>query len=116
MVTSDGIQFHTFGYSIYTPWSNIVCIAPRPLGAYNPPSLILKESAPKGRIEDGRQCGVATIKLSRWAGERNDLRVFVPLIYTLPRRNWEVSDLGMAIRNYVPQLFNADPAGSPDEQ
>lgn len=115
VVTPDGIQFQFVDYSIYTPWSNVVGVAPRGFGAFHPPSLILKELAIKGSIEEGRQRGVATISY-KWAGSRGFLLTAVPLIYTMPRRNWEASELGMAIRNYAPWLFNTDPTGSPDER
>lgn len=116
VATPDGIQFYMIWYSIYTPWSNIAVIAPRLMGAFTTPSLILKQPAVKGSIEEGRQQGVATIKMSRWTGDQNIISSSIPLMYTVPRRNWEASDLGMAIRNYAPQLFNSDPAGSPDQQ
>lgn len=101
---SEGIQFSSLGYSIYTPWSNIRGIEMRRFGAAFSLALLLQQPAIKGTIQDGRRRAVAVMQ-NPFILEKREVLDAIPLLFDLSE-NWQESDLISYIRYYAPQAFS----------
>lgn len=113
IVVPDGIIFYGWGYRMYTPWPNVIAVAaiyPFPFPVNNRKVWGLRLHYPYKlgmKIDEGRRQGVAVLETDWW----NPAFGMAPYAYILQlnpvlrQKNWEKSELGMAIRFYAPWIF-----------
>ncbi|GHO50003.1 hypothetical protein [Ktedonospora formicarum] len=102
IVSQAGIEYHSRDFHLFTPWHNITGIERRWFGIRKPPSLLLKEPAIRGDLKEGKRYGIATAQYGKYALIDKQTLSALPLIFTVPRRDWRSSELAAAIKHYAP--------------
>jgi hypothetical protein len=111
VLTDDGITYYGRGFSIYTPWQNVIGVGsvqpfPFPLNFLKVPGLRLRHPSVLGmKLIEGRQQGIAVLETAR----RNPTLIKALFASNLPirpwvlyTRNWKESELCRDLQHYAP--------------
>lgn len=107
-ISPDGIEFYTFGYSIISPWANIIgygSLGPRLEG------LILKRPlTTAGFVTYGPLLDAIVSLLAIAANQPAALMPDEDILKVIPidrfDTHWQYGEIGEQIRHYAPHLFN----------
>ena|SRR5690349_11236571 len=89
ILSVNGIQYRTFGYSVYTPWKNVKRAGTSRLGFYK---------------FDGIFITYFSNDMDVWLPCIFEKEIFIPLgVFS---KDWRESELGEHIKQYAPHLFS----------
>jgi len=87
-ILSGGIEYKTFGYTIFVEWSNISNIGSYQMKLHKLDGIFANEEGNKLKV---------------WFPSGIKMKTFIPL--SMFDKNWRESELGQQIKKYAPHLF-----------
>ena len=93
VVTEEGIEYQQVGYSVRTAWHKVLRIGPARMGLVPSEALILADYSIRG---------------AKWLSLISGMRPKGAIPLSSFDLNWRTSEIGRAIRQYAPKLFEGE--------